>query len=297
MMRARVLAALAAAVMVAGAWYVRTDVIEKDGGRGSGSSEQVTAGRIVCAAELRDACEGDPEALEATAGALLTAEDARASGVGAWVTPGPWAEIVEAGRPSASAELGFESTVLASTDLVVVVRKGANPCAADASWRCFKDAVAAGKRVSAPAGGTFVRLALRAAAAGAILDKTDYATNDLSEGDAPNLLAAFERAVDASRGFGATSVSDFVIKTGSADAFVTTAADADLSGVPTAIFDIVTPTPRIRIDATASYLRDPGRGENDRLRDRLVDHGWGPRKTGANGLPSPGVLFALREAV
>lgn len=294
-MGSRILAALLATAMVVGAVVVRTRFMEDDGGGGTarGGESRVGSDRV-CAAELGDVCIGlDVEAAGATADRLADAEDAAEADVRTWLAVGPWPQMVDEARTSSGKRAIFagRGRTLASTELVAVVVRKPAVCAGEVTWQCLGEAVMAGARVAAPARDSGARLLATAAFAGAKLGRTDYASNDVfDDPDASNWVAAIDQGIERSRGFGATSLADFLVKRGSADVFVTTRADAITSAAPDRM--ISTPAPLVRAVAAFGAA---GAVEIGDLTDRLQLFNWQAPPQPAAGLPSPGVLLALRE--
>lgn len=135
------LALVAAIAMVAAAWYFRPG--SGDGGGVLGSSEPL---RVVCAPEVASVCQALPddmvtiEEAGSTAARLLTADSADAD---AWVTVGPWPQLVAEARQRAGQEplVGETATVLGRSPLVMVAWEEraavlAERCGDDLSWRC-----------------------------------------------------------------------------------------------------------------------------------------------------------------
>lgn len=301
-MVSRVLAVVAAVGMIAGAYVFRYGLPggDDDDGNGGGGGER--AGAVICATELGEACAALPgatvERAAVTADRLASARSAREAGVAVWVAPGPWAAMVDADR-GAQPPIFDEAEVVASSPLVVVTRV-AQPiegCGSDVTWRCLGDAAQDPSfRLAADPDGTPAGLFSRAAALGGFLGVPDYAINDLDEvPDASGWLANFDRTLDRAGSFGAGSISQFLITPGAARGYVTTAA-ATAPASARQDMRIDAPAPAARIEVTVA--RPLGGGADidvDRLRDALEAAGWsvGP-PTGDDGLPSPGVLVALR---
>ena len=283
------IAAIAAAIaLVAGAFVIRENVIEKDDGNGSTNGDGATAA-VVCASELPDdVCETE-SAIGSTADEL-TANDAEAI---TWVTPGPWPQMIDESRRASSLEPLFDDVrPIASTELVAVVLRKPSQCA-EITWRCLGDA-AAGGRVSAASASTGTRLLIRAALLGGFIGRTDYAINDLDEvAGARDWIEAAERGIEQARRRQAGSLQAFLAARGAAaDVFITTAAEArgfSDSSQP------VTPTPLAVVIATAGTS---GRFDAGDAADAFEDAGWATDPASIqkdSGLPSPGVLLALRE--
>lgn len=285
------LAAVAGAIaMIAAAIVVRDLVIEDD-------RPSIDRGdlELVCASELPDAaCAGGKEEAVGTVLDGIRSGELRPD---AWLTAGPWpaiaAEATQGGDSSVASPF-LDSVVVASTPLVVVVKRTPPQCEAAITWRCLGDAAQdAGVRVAGPSDASGVRLLVRAAFLGGYLDRSNYASNDFRDDPAvADWLAAVDRGLQRGRSFGATSLTDFLVKAGSADVFITTGADVAVRASSNA--QVATPTPPVRVEATLG-LRDVQPPEE--IGAALVAAGWQepPESAGDDGLPSPGVLLALRE--
>jgi hypothetical protein len=297
----RILAVLAALAMIGGAvaWRSSRDSSPVDSGDGFPSSG-ANGGSIVCAQELGDACDALPEGRVVepageTADRLLKARDANEAGVAVWLAPGPWADMVDAGR-AGQARLFAKRTVLARTPLVAVLRKGELPsgCVAPVTWKCLGDAAQAPTfRIGAdqsPATSGF----LRAAAVAGFLGASTYATNDL-DGAAADWLANLDRRLAAAPGFGAPSVAQFLINQGSAQAFLTTEAAARAANAPPST--VGAPQPLAAIGAVLARTKLSSRPIDEAaVTKALGDAHWQPGPApSSEGLPSPGVLLAMRE--
>ena len=281
-MGARVLAALVATALVVGAVVLRTGMDSDDDGGplgGGGGDERV----VFCARELGDVCDGDEVPAATTAKNVIDAGDAPDT----WVTAGPWPAMVDEARVNLPPLFAGDRKprVVAGAPLVAVVRKRPPQCPEQVTWVCLGDALIADVRISAPPQDDSTRLFLRAAFVAGKIGNSDYASNDV-EGEVLDWIAAVERGLDANRQF-AASVDDFRVIPG-VDVFLTTIADA---GGPVAGMSTVTPAPLVRIDVYATGERPDG------LAERLTAEGWLPPSSADDGLPSPGVLVALREIV
>jgi len=300
----RILAMIAAVGMIAGAYVYRYGAPGGDGDDAAGGGR--STGAVVCASELGPVCDALPGAIVEPAAAtferLVAAGSASDAGVADWVTPGPWGEMVDAARGASRPALFAESDVVAASPIVVVTRK-AQPiaaCAGGVTWRCLGDAAQdPGFRLGADRSETPSGLFARAAALGGFLGTSDYATNDLDEvPDAAGWFANVNATLDRAGSFGAGSLTSFVAQQGSAQGYLTTGREAAASTSPTT-FDVTAPSPAAEVQvvrARATGARDlVDEGE---LADALEAAGWEVQPdAGDDGLPSPGVLVALRGRV
>jgi hypothetical protein len=314
---ARVLAVLAALAMIVGAFVYRYGSPFDGGGGGTDGSSggDGDAAVVVCAQELGpDVCDAvDADGVEVvvepaseTAKRLIEARTAASAGVAGWLAPGPWAAMVNEGRKLGSKAVLFNSKGrnLAETPLVAVSRKGQVPPGCDAaamSWRCIGDAgQQSAVRIGADPASSSSRLYLRAAALNGLFGNSTWATNDLDappEGTPdPNAwLGNLDRRFAEAAGFGARSLDSFVLQQGSATHFLTTGAAA--KGAPPDRFDTRTPTPAATIAVTYTAAAQGGHQiDIDAAAKALGAAGWTVQPDArTKGLPSPGVLLALRE--
>lgn len=313
-MPSRLLAVVAAIAMIGGAFVYRYGVPGGgDGGSdgtGSGNGGGVDAGAVICAAELGpDVCEavGDDVTFEpaaTTADRLVSAGSAAEAGIAVWIVPGPWSQMVDAARGTTRPALFAKPEVIASSPLVAVTKK-AQPiatCAGAVTWRCLGDAAQdPAFRLAADPDTNTVGLLVRAAALGGFLGSADYASNDLDEvPDASNWLGNLDRSLDRAGSFGAGTVARFVAAPAVAQGYVTTAAAAGLAtSRPELVVSAPTPAAVVGV-IIARPVRATGKGDVDvdGLRKALVAAGWKAEPPpGDDGLPSPGVLVALRGRV
>ncbi len=298
----RLLAFVVAIAMVGGAFAIRSSRDDADGDTGGRSTGEI-AGGIYCAAELGPVCAAVPGAVveptTVTADRIAKARSAADAEVRAWVTAGPWADIVDAARVG-KPQLFDASRPLASTTLVSITRKGAPPagCVLPATWKCIGDAAQQPSfRLAGDPPSDIGHLFIRAAALGGFLATTDYPINDLDEvAGAATWLDNVDGSLDRAPSFGAGSLGAYLATRGAtAQAFLTTDAAVKASGnLPD--FDVAAPTPPTTIGAFVAVATG-ARAELDeaRIREALTAAGWKAAAPPADdGLPSPGVLVALR---
>jgi hypothetical protein len=288
----RVLAVLVAIGMVAGALYLRDRIDDDDGGGGNGG-DSVT---LVCDTTMAAACQGaaDEVVLEdaATTAEQLLGPDARAPE--AWLTPGPWPEMVDALRGAAGQPLLFGEgggDALASTRLAVVA-----PPDTPTDWRELGTQVGAddlrlGWRD--PESGLGV-LQVGAFAVG-WFDGPDFAANDLDldPGFGPYLDAIVDRS-DVERSplltrlqTGVALIDAALVPEEEAVALLGEAAASRRDDLRP-----LYPEPVVVVEAV--LVGDDDVAED--LRTALEDEGWGEPADTTN-LPSPGVLAALWQDV
>ena len=308
--------------MVAGALFVR----------GRLDDRKVEAGqvyRLVCSVDLgqvcddlRDAYPGRVEVTVEAAGA--TADRLRAldgdPGLDGWLVADPWPQIVDGARQSASLTPVFAAgaPALARSPLVIVAwtdrAEALAPTCPDGrlAWKCLGDAagkpwpghpewgdVKAGHADAADDG---TGLLVLGQATAEWFGRADLSTFDLDDGGFQSWFAGLERPMQPSPGSPLGRM--LLIGRAAYGAVGTTEADARLVDraanrdsltkiypAPMATADVVLAvTPGDR----GARLRDIVGG---RARKGLTDSGWKAPDTlpAGNGLPSPGLLDALRS--
>lgn len=309
----RVGALVLAGLMVAAAFAARGALGgDEDDGEDADRSEQPAG--IVCAADLADVCAaaGIPIAVAATAGdtadALIAADDPADLGGAAWLVTGAWASVVAderarnrddplfetSGAPLASS--GVTLTVWADRAEQLTARCGL-PAGAAPGWRCLGEQAGtdleAGDRVrvAGPDVDSAAGLVVAASQAAGLLGRADFASNDFDAGDFRSLagrLAAGQTA-DPLRAMRAQGPGQ-ITASGTLTAGATNLATSFGSLRPT------TPEPFLRADVvlvvpTGAEVSDAQRAA---LTDALAAAGWDPPTDGPSGLPSGGVLAAVR---
>ena len=297
-MASRILAILAAVGMIAGASVYRYGMPGGDGDGGTGDDDG-RAGALVCAAELGSVCDALPGAQVQPAAMtferLVAARSVAEAGVADWVAPGPWADMVDESRSLKSLPPLFEERrVVAATPIVAVVKKGKTPqnCGPSITWTCLADAVddpinRVGTEPAERPVGLFVRAGILVGRFGG----TEFGSNDF--GDAQGTLDAFATRNREAVTRGATDLQRFLISAPDVPLFLTTAAAAVES--PAVVNLGISPQIDVQV-IVASRNGEPG-VDVERLVDALEADRWVPVSAGDAGLPSPGVLVALREAL
>lgn len=293
-MAARILAFVGAVAMIVGAVAYKYP----RGGAGGGGGEVATT--IVCASELGVVCDSIPDALVEPAGTttdrLVAARGPTEADVVAWLAPGPWAAMVDDARKLANKGALFtDHEALARTPVVAVAKKDRLPaaCAPTASWKCIADAVNQDQRflVAADSFEAPPGLFVRAAILTGVFGDANYASNDLEQ--AQDLLANLDARVGQARARNATDLQRFLIQAPDVAAYLTTAASA---GAAPPTVTVVIPGPAASVDAvlarSGKLPRAFDRSETERS---LRSAGWAGPGTADDGLPSPGVLLALRD--
>ncbi len=329
-MATRVLALVAAVIMVVGSLVVRSRLDEgQGGGDGDGGGDM----RLVCSTELAAVCEAlegrakvSVEPAGVTADRLATGHGGPAS-LDGWLVPSSWPEMVQAARRRSGLEPLLETgPVLARSPLVLAVwpdrldllRRGCPP-PGPVTWRCWGDG--AGQRHVKPGHADVSEAvgvaAVGAATAGFFPNRTDLARADLEDNDEyRSWLTRLERSVATFRPTLGSALRDMLVKGPvEFDAVATSEAEAGplvsasaRPEKPTVIY----PSPVATVDVVLA--RVPG-GRSGRLSravagdglEALAGGGWRVPKRGlargvppqpelppTNGLPEPGVLDFLR---
>jgi hypothetical protein len=153
----RLLALLAAVAMVAGAWIVRTKVIDKGSSASDGTSngspsatsttQPQTARQMVCVTELEPVCRavGGDYKVEPAGVTLASLSSSELTPNLLWVTVAPWPAMADAARRRAGfaalptdrgTQIGSTAVVIAAPTDRVSVLKAACPALA---WTCLGD--------------------------------------------------------------------------------------------------------------------------------------------------------------
>jgi hypothetical protein len=302
----RVLAVLGAVVIVLVAIVVRSALDDEGDGGSNPADGRDGQVELICAYDLRPACDA-LDGVEVTyQSAATTAEhiaegSPQVDGVDGWVTSSAWLEVLESRAPGA---LG-EATLLATSPAVVAVDPDRTEavrtlCAGAALWRCLGDR--AGIRWGELGGGSATwgalktglpdadsssGLAVLASVAAGFFGSTDFVSNDFE----PNGLAGWlARLAEPSAGGEDDPIWILATVQGKYTAVGDRAASVLERGV-----DTLDPEPPVEISVVVVPL--PG-GDDlpdpEPIRDGLVEFGW-TRASGAAPEPTlkPGVMAAL----
>lgn len=292
----RLLAALAAIALIAGAWVIRDRVIDDT----ANADEPVNAGVLVCVTELRDVCRDVAAAADlrvvdqgiwATVDELSMADAEPAL----WLTFSPFPEILNVERTIAFATpFSYTATEVASSRLVAVVRPDTTD-ALVASCGTGNDGVSLGcvgeqTQFTPAVSAVDTGIGLLSVAA-AFADRSDEVL------DLDALLPwarGFRRASDRVSLSGGTAVQTIQTRT---SVSVAIGAEAELANSRADEFDVLYAEPVAR--ATVVLLIPNGFVPPDTLIDdlgtRLVERGWDPLgQGGAGGLPSAEQMIAIR---
>jgi hypothetical protein len=216
----RLLAIVAAAAMIAGAWFLRTKVIDKNTTVATGSNTTQptdapnTARRVVCIAELEEVCRASGstytvEPISTTLAALASEPNPDL----VWITTSPLPEMADAARARANQPplpvdkrkiLGSTTVVVAAPTERVAVLKAACP---DLSWKCIGEKTnRSWKEIGGQAGWQDVTfrhrdpltsaggLSVLGAALAGRTGRTDIGTSDLAANDVRSWTNQLENA-------------------------------------------------------------------------------------------------------
>lgn len=327
----RILAVLAAAVMVVAALVVRSHLDSSDSssspppgtGTGTGTNPPAQGGSAVCATELAAACEAltasDPrwQAIVEPAGTTadrLIAGDAAPT---LWITLAPWPAIVdgERTRKGQAAPFGSRVATLANTRLALVGRSdriaAAKTRCRDLGWKCLGDLAGqswADLGQSSTWGQVRFGLADAASSASGLLvlgqatagffGRADVTSTDIdASDDFPDWLAQLIRSVPKLTSDAGSPLDQFLLLPATYSFVASLEQDAagKLSGARGQGTTIAYPAPMAAASAVMAGAVD--RAPTSRLTAALTASGWrsGPADAAAAGaLPSAATLTALR---
>jgi hypothetical protein len=298
-------ALLGAVVMVAAAFFIRGATVEDGGASDDG---ETPAKGLVCPPELADVCGAATDlVVTETAGAttdrLLEARVEAELGGEAWIVPAAWARLVVAERNRLDLEPIFEvaEEPIASSPVVLAAwtdqadELGVR-CERPVDWRCLADehgrtVLRSRVRVGLPSIDSATGLVVAAAQAGALLGRSDFATNDFD----PQFL---QRADALAGGQDPSPLRTMRTRgPGQFTAVGVVAADARDVGTQfgtIAVFEDREPLVRADLVALVPAGAELDDGWRDTLRSALTGAGWNPPAGGPDGLPDGSVLAAVR---
>jgi hypothetical protein len=288
----RAAAVVVALALILGAMAFRR--AREDDGRPS-AAPGGRASQIVCAEELRDACD--------SLGVVVKIEDASRtaaalSGSGApaidiWMVADPWPGIVDDARVRAGLEPLFDD---ASIERVGRSRLGVLGLEglADCDWRCIGDRAGAGDlRVGSRAATSGVGVLHIGALAAGWFDKPDFAANDFDGAFTSWITAAADAlSVDedpATRLLQSRAFFDAALSFEAEAAPALDAASDDRS----AGLALLYPAPVTYLDALVVDVGGTANELADRVAAALLERGWSAPDDTPTGLPRPGVMIAL----
>lgn len=307
----RIGAFVLAAAMIAAAFHARGSTGDEAEVVGGGDDEP--AG-IVCASDLADICAsaglpmaGKPEA-GSTADTLVGADDPADLGGSAWLVTEAWASLVTSERARNRDEPLFEvaGARLASSPVVTAIwadraaqlaERCGQPADAVPGWRCLAEqsgtTLPAGDRVQVASHDidSATGLVVAASQAAGLLGRTDFASNDFDVAGFRSLASGLSlgQGSDPLRAMRAQGPGQ-VTAAGTVGARATTLSSS---------FGTIrrtTPEPAVRADVVLVVPSGTEVPDDQRtaLFEALVTAGWDPPSEGPSGLPSGGVLAAIR---
>ena len=307
---ARLFAVIAAVALMVVAFQYRT------GGEGPADERGIGPQTLVCSIELAEACQ---QLSDTISGLTVRVEPAwttfdrllepEGADVDLWLVAGPWPQMLnERLERNQQLPLFGDAVAVASAPLTAVIYNedlGRLPCAAEPTWACLGTAAAAGDiRLGTPdpdrhASGILVL----AAATGAQVGDPEFASNDLTvehEARVTDLGRRFDEhsATDLETMLSAPALLDgYADVRPPANAIVSTAAARDrvTLAVPTPVATAVVFFAGVDEDGARSVSTLEGIVAN-----ALEEFDWStdpPPASDEDGLPSPGVLEALRGLI
>lgn len=320
----RVLALLAAIGLIVGALAIRNRIDDDNGGAGGDGGGDL---RLTCTPELETVCERLPdeaggitvtiEEAGVTADRLLDANRAEIDG---WLTPGPWPQMVREVRASQGKPrlITNVSERLARSPVVLVAwrdraaalvprcpdRQVEVPCvgaAAGKPWRDVGGSEIWGEvKTAIPAPPTSATgLAVLGAATAQLFGTTDVSSTDLERDDFAAMVEALRRA-------NRTTTVERMLAAGPGDVDVVAALEVTARPLVSASarrteVQLAYPEPVISADVVLGTAGSRARRLVELLSGQPTQElfeamGWRTSdRPPVSGLPSPGLLFALRQ--
>lgn len=303
----RVVAVLAALGLIVGAIFVRRSLDGNGDGDGQVTDGKPTTMHVVCAEELRTACEAlgfgprfDIDIEDAAVTADKLQQEGASDVLDIWAVPHPWPDIIDDARTRAGLTPLFAdaSTVVGSSRLVAVGDPSLDGC----DWKCLGERGAGGLRLgSRPLATSGLGVLTVGAAAAGWFGGPSFATNDFDPAF-DRWLAGFVGATEET----ANPVTQLLQSRAFFDVALSFEAEAgpaleNASPDRTEGLALLRPAPAASLDAVVVTAPNGLASESDdlaaSLQQALAAAGWSHSPTGPNGLPSPGVLIALRDRV
>jgi len=296
----------------------------KSGGDSASSDAKF---RLTCAVELADVCNAlaatqpnltvKPEEAGITADRLTKLPDNANPGFDAWLTVGPWAEIVQDNRnftENTGAILGTPSGVLGSSPAKLVTLKSGETalntaCGGTITWKCLgqNQSLPQPQGIGMPSPNTGVGLAVLADATNSFFGSNSYSASDFEDAA---FIGWFDQLTKKSRESnlgGQTVLERAVVATGT---YTTVGAlSSEVASLPTStkkFNPLPAPKGAPAQPVIAQVRLVPARGVNAKdaldqvnsevLTNLLAKSNWdtAPQNPESN-LPDPGVLQVLRD--
>lgn len=312
---ARLLALIAALVLVGGAFAVRGALSgdEDDGGGDEGGRGPSGPLRVLCDADLGAVCDlvlalegvdsAGSDVMRATD--ALEALDADTPPFDVWLTLDPWPAMADVERQGSDRPaLAGEVVPVASSGLSVLTRSdGGLGCPAPAAWECVTTAAGAGP-VATPSLATALGPLVLAHAAAGLVGDTDFGIGAVADTDRATALTQLLDSAPPDPT--STQALRFVTALGSYLAVVTTTGLAEANAASPAGAGIgaearaVAAAPTVGVVLAALGPESDGLApleaalEDQTGRDALAEAGYAGDPARSAGLPDPDVIYALR---
>lgn len=308
----QVAAFVAAVILIAGAWLVRTQVIDGEGG--STSTSQTTAATVVCVTELQDACR---QALAGRTDVDLNIEsvnvtlDRRGSEAtpsdAIWITMQPFPEMVERLRASnrvAPSETTTEPVASSPLTLVVAAARAESlqiGCGVAVDWRCLGNAAGSPWTALDPSGsGDDVRPAFaphpdtaigQLGVANAVLGFFGGSAIDPADTGFITWSRSLARATNPNIVAGSTAIA--VIQTRLSAFDVAVGAAAELANSDDSRFVTIPASPAASVDIVAVVPADSSMpsGLSTDLQQAFTAGGWGAPRSAASSISADDMLL------
>jgi hypothetical protein len=317
---ARLLAAVVAIALVAGAFALRGTLSDDDapGAAGPGPTSNPDGDgedyRILCDADLgEEACAAvaDATGVEVdvmTAGEVLAEGGTAAADADLWLTLDPMPGVLDAatGVPAAEIPTG-EWVPVASSALAVLTFDGSPlDCREPVAWTCLVQPVRPG--VAVPTLDSSLGIIVAAAGSAGLVGSIDFSITSFRDTDEANLVDDLISESPGPAGDTAADQADAMLRPGPASAAITVAGLAEHQaatvqgrnrGLRTArLYDAATVGVVLaglgsRGDAAVRALSEAVSGQT--VRDALAEGGWVDGAGASDRLPAADLVYALQE--
>jgi len=321
---ARLLAAVVAIALVAGAFALRGGLSSDDDETTSGPRDEnpddgddpaAGAYRILCDEDLGEAaCEAVAALPGVAAVEVMAAGEVLAAYTGGptpdwdlWLTLDPMAGVLDTARDQAQLDpVTGTSTSVASSPLALLTFDGSPlPCSDNVDWACVVQQVRPGVAVPSPT--TSTGMVVVAAGTAGLVGTTTFG-REVTDAPEWDLIEDLLDDVETAAGRTTSQQTASMLVPGTASAAVTTAGLAAVRartpggqgrGLATAPL-----SPEVTVGVVLVGL---GRGGDDAVRalgdglteqtvlDALAEGGWAGGPDASDGLPDPDVIYALQE--
>ena len=294
---------------------------------GSNSVDPDKAFRLTCASDLEVVCKGLEGANPAltvtieqagiTADRLTALADGGDPGFDAWLTVGPWAEIVQDNRSftaNAGEVLETPSAVLASSSADIVTLKTdeqalTDSCGGAITWKCLGEnqSLPQPQSIGMPSPNTGAGLAVLADATNSYFSADDYSAADFED---PAFISWFSQLTKNPQNSQLGAQTVLVRALTAAGTYTTVGAlSSEVASLPTSSrrFGVISPPKDAPSQPVIAQVRlVPAQGidtksavnqiDQEALTKLLEGSGWNTSSPDqASNMPEPGVLQVLRE--